>query len=106
MLFIRDALQFISAFIIPISESGPQIYLSALPFTHERSLVGEKFRPRFPNTLVISGGKPSQWPMVIFVAEYHKDPVRCIVLSPDEKTFFCLHIDTIPEACDCLCLQL
>jgi len=86
-LFIRDALRFISAFIIPISQSTPQIYLSALPFTPERSLVGEKFRPRFPNTLTISDGRPSQWPKNIFVAEHHKDDVECIVLSPDEKTF-------------------
>jgi len=86
-LFIHDAQRFISAFIIPIARSPPQIYLSALPFTPECSLVGEKFCPRFPNTLTISDGRPSQWPMNIFVAEHHKDPVRCIFLSPDEKTF-------------------
>jgi len=85
--FIRDAVRFISAFLVPISHSAPQIYLSALPFTPERSLVGEEFCPRFPNTLTISDGRPSQWPKNIFVAEYHKDPVYCIVLSPDEKTF-------------------
>ena len=86
-MFIRDALRFISAFIIPISQSTPQIYLSALPFTPERSLVGENFRPKFPNTLTISDGRPSQWTKNIFVAEHHGDSVECIVLSPDEKTF-------------------
>jgi len=85
--FIRDAVRFISAFIIPIAQSAPQIYLSALPFTPERSLVGQKFRPRFLNTLTISDGRPSQWAKNIFVAEHHKDSVQCIVLSPDEKTF-------------------
>ena len=85
--FIRDSVRFISAFLIPIAQSAPQIYLSALPFTPERSLVGQKFCPRFPNTLTISDGRPSQWPKDIFVAEHHKDPVQCIVLSPDEKTF-------------------
>jgi len=86
-LFIRDALRFISAFLVPISQSAPQIYLSALPFTPERSFIGQKFRSRFPNTLTISDGRPSQWPKNIFVAEHHKDSVECIVLSPDEKTF-------------------
>jgi len=86
-LFIRDAVRFISAFLIPISQSAPQIYLSALPFTPERSFVGENFRPRFPNTLTMSDGRPSQWPKNIFVAEHHEDLVMCIVLSPDGKTF-------------------
>jgi len=86
-LFICDALRFISAFIIPISESAPQIYLSALAFAPELSLIGKTFRPRFPNILTISDGRPSQWPMITFTTEYHKNPVRCIALSPDEKTF-------------------
>jgi len=87
VLFIRDAFRFILAFLIPISVSAPQIYLSALPFAPTHSLVAEEFRPRFPNTLMISDGRPSQWPMTVFVAEHHKDRVRCIALSPDEKTF-------------------
>jgi len=94
-LFIRDAVRFISVFLVPISQSAPQIYLSALPFTPECSLVGENFCPRFPNTLTISDGRPSQWPKNIFVAEHHKnDGVECIVLSPDEKTFVSSGITT------------
>jgi len=94
-LFIRDALRFISAFIIPISESASHIYLSALPFTPECSVVGGKFRPRFPNTLTISDGRPSQWPMNIFVAEHDKDPVQCVVFSPDDKTFVYMSVSSM-----------
>jgi len=86
-LFICDALQFIFAFIIPISQSTPQIYLSALPFTPECSLIGEKFHTRFPNTLTVSDGRLSQWPMNIFVIEHHSNSVESIVLLLDEKTF-------------------
>jgi len=96
-LFIRDTLRFISAFLVPISQSAPQIYLSALPFTPERSLVSQKFRPRFPNTLTISDGRPSEWPKNIFVAEHHKYPVECIVLSPDEKTFVSTSLSSLDE---------
>jgi len=74
-------------FLVPISQGAPQIYISALPFAPKCSLVGENFRPRFPNTLTITDGRPSQWPMTIFTAEHHKDPVWCIALSPDETTF-------------------
>ena len=63
------------------------IYLSALPFTPEHSLVSEKFCAMFPNTLIISDSRPSQWPTNIFVAEHHKGHVLCIVRSLDEKTF-------------------
>jgi len=87
--FIRDALRFISAFFVPISESAPHIYLSALPFSPECSLVADKFCLRFPNTLKVIEGRPVQWPMTIFTAEHHSrmDSVKCIAFSPDEKTF-------------------
>ena len=99
-MFIHDALRFISAFLIPISQSAPQIYLSALPFAPERSLVAEKFRSRLPNTLTISDGRPSQWPMIVFVAEHHKDPVRCIVSSSDDKTLASVSENGIIYVCD------
>ena len=99
-MFIRDALRFISAFIVPISESAPQIYLSALPFAPKRSLVVEKFCPRFPNTLTISNGRPSQWPMIVFVAEHYNNCVSCIVLSPDEKTFASISDSATMYICD------
>ena len=98
--FIRDALRFISAFLIPISQSTPQIYLSALPFAPEHSLVAERFRQRFPNILTISDGRPSRWPMIVFVAEHHKYPVRCIVSSSDDKTFASVSENGVIYVCD------
>jgi len=89
-LFIRDALRFISAFIIPISQCAPQIYISALSFAPEQSLVAKKFRSRFPSIFVVTEGKPSQWPMIVFTAEHHKDDVCHMVFSPDESTFVSL----------------
>ena len=86
-LFIHDALRFISAFIVPISQSAPHLYISALPFASEQSRVARKFHSRFPNTLVLAEGKLSQWPMVAFTAEHHKDPVKYVSFSPDESTF-------------------
>jgi len=93
--FIRDALRFISAFIVPISESAPHIYLSALPFSPERSLVADKFYSRFPNTLKVTQGRPVQWSMTIFTAEHHNNPVKFIVFSPDGKTFVSISIGAI-----------
>jgi len=86
-LFICDALQFIPAFIVLISQSASQIYVSILSFVSEQSLVIKKFCSRLSNTVVITEGKPSHWSMVVFTAEYHKDSVLTMVFSPDESTF-------------------
>ena len=56
-------------------------------FAPEQSRVARKFHSRFPNTLVLAEGKLSQWPMVAFTAEHHKDPVKYVSFSPDESTF-------------------
>ena len=73
----------------PISESTPYIYLSALPFAPEHSLATEKFSSRFPNTLTVTEGRPTQWPFTLFTAEHDKGSVDCFVFSPDEKMFAC-----------------
>ena len=99
-LFIRDTLRFISAFITPISQSAPQIYVSSLSFSPEQSLVAKKFCSRFPNTVVVTEEKPSQWPMTVFTAEHHKDGVRRMVFSPDESTFASICADETMCVCD------
>ena len=86
-LFIYDALRFVSAFFIPISQCAPHVYISALPFTPEQSHIATKFSSRFSNTLAITQGKPSQWSMVVFIAKHHKEYVRDMVFSVDERTF-------------------
>jgi len=98
-LFINDALRFVSAFMIPISQRVPHVYLSALPFAPEQSHVAKKFCPRFPNTLAITQGKPSQWPMVVFTAEHHNTRVWHMVFSLDESTFASISSQTM-YACD------
>ena len=86
-LFMHDALRFISVFIVPISQSTPHVYLSALPFAPEESHVARKFCSRFCNIFVVTEGKPRQWPMTVFTAEHQKYPVKEITFSPDESTF-------------------
>jgi len=86
-LFIHDAPRFVFAFINPISQSAPHVYISALPFAPEQSHVATKYCPRVPNTLAITQGKPSQWSMMAFTAKHHKDRVEYMVFSPDESTF-------------------
>ena len=99
-MFIRDAFRFISAFITPISQCAPQIYVSSLSFAPEKSLVATEFRSRFPNTIVVTEGKPSQWPMTVFTAEHHKISVYHLVFLPDESTFAYICDDQTMCVCD------
>ena len=78
----------------PISGSAPHIYLSALPFAPEHSLVTQKFSSRFPNTLTVTEGRSAQWPFTLFTAE-HEGSVECLVFSPDEKTFACISFGNV-----------
>ena len=98
-LFIHNAVRFVSIFLIPISQRAPHVYISALPFAPEESLVARKFCPRFPNTLAITQGKPSQWPMVEFTSEHHKDRVQHMVFSLNESTFASISPQTM-YVCD------
>jgi len=69
----------------PISESAPHIYLSALPFTPEHSLVTQKFSSRFPNTLTVTEGRPAQWPSTLFTIEHDKNQVATMDTQDDVR---------------------
>ncbi|KAF5362360.1 hypothetical protein D9756_002793 [Leucocoprinus leucothites] len=86
--FVRDALQFVAAFGVPITQSAPHIYLSALPFAPEQSLVGKYFLPRFPRLLTLTTGKPDHWSQCVFVLESNlNDPITAVTFSHDERSF-------------------
>ena len=90
-LFIRDAVRFISAFLMPISQHPPQIYLSALPFTFERSLVDEKFRPRFPNLWSALSGR--QMKRLLLPYQYHCSNVQlCTSATLKQVIVFQAHL--------------
>ena len=72
----------------PISKSAPHIYLSALPFAPEHSLVAEKFSSRFPNTLTVTEGRPAQWPFTLFTAEHDNHQMKRPLLSYHHFTRF------------------
>ncbi|KZT34382.1 WD40 repeat-like protein [Sistotremastrum suecicum HHB10207 ss-3] len=59
--FSRDAEKFISAFADVITQSPPHLYISALPFAPETSLVARRFLPQFDKTLVVKSGKQHAW---------------------------------------------
>ena len=83
--FAVDACRFVSVFRQAISQSAPHIYLSALPFSPEKSKVAECYLPKFKNTLSVEVGRSIDWPVDSTVLEGHTDGVLSIAYSPDGK---------------------
>src|SRR6202021_4149041 len=83
--FVRDACRFISTFCGLISQSYPHIYLSALPFAPEKSLVSQTYLKKYPGVLRVQYGKASDWPAIKNVLYGHKRGVNSIAFSPDGR---------------------
>src|SRR4051812_47622114 len=81
----KDAVDFINAFLQPISQSTPHIYVSALPFTPNNSAIQQQYTGEFCGTLSIPFGKANSWPCIQDVIEEHTRYVKSIAFSPDGK---------------------
>ncbi|EGN93118.1 hypothetical protein SERLA73DRAFT_116225 [Serpula lacrymans var. lacrymans S7.3] len=81
--FALDAQRFMANFNTPLSESLPHIYLSALPFAPENSLVSRTYLPQFYRTLSVSRGKDIDWPPILTVLNGHIGRVVSVAFSPD-----------------------
>ncbi|KAJ7195989.1 hypothetical protein C8J57DRAFT_1421250 [Mycena rebaudengoi] len=78
---IREASQFVVAFHYPISQSAPHIYISALPFWPEDSIIFQSFSRLFPSRLIpTSAVKRRFHPLLRFDMP---EKVTCLSFSPD-----------------------
>ncbi|CCA73757.1 hypothetical protein PIIN_07712, partial [Serendipita indica DSM 11827] len=75
--------RFIIAFSVPIQESAPHIYISALPFTPTKSRLHIEGLPEYPNTLTVSRGVEDRYPGMPSALRGHDDSVNTIAFSPD-----------------------
>src|SRR4051812_19959814 len=56
--------KFIFVFGGAISQSAPHIYVSALPFAPQRSLVSKQYKRDYLGTISIRGGGQTDWPAI------------------------------------------
>ncbi|GJJ10685.1 hypothetical protein Clacol_004912 [Clathrus columnatus] len=61
--FVVDGKRFIQLFGSVILESAPHVYLSALPFCPQQSIIYQTFINRFSKTLRIASGPLQGWPL-------------------------------------------
>ncbi|KAJ7208029.1 WD40 repeat-like protein [Mycena pura] len=82
---VDEFLKFTRYFAKPIAESAPHIYISALAFIPETSMLRRVYSTHYPGTLSITRGLITRWPalQVEISASYS---VFAIAVSPDSKT--------------------
>ncbi|KAF7966724.1 hypothetical protein HWV62_37267 [Athelia sp. TMB] len=83
--FAKDAISFVNVFAPPISESVPHIYISALPFAPESSLISKQYLRHFPGVLQLLSGSLDNWPAALKTIEGHTNTVSSVSYSPDGR---------------------
>ncbi|EGN94798.1 hypothetical protein SERLA73DRAFT_61926 [Serpula lacrymans var. lacrymans S7.3] len=81
--YAQDACRFIANFDVPIFESVPHIYLSALPWAPDNSLVSTACPPHFSHTMNIVSGKNKQWLPMLNILRSHHGSVTSVAFSSD-----------------------
>ncbi|KAL4062785.1 hypothetical protein V8B97DRAFT_2091404 [Scleroderma yunnanense] len=79
----RDGVKFIHNFCSAPSASTPHLYISALAFIPENSMLGGAVREKFPCTAKVAEGHHKEWPAAQDVFQGHTDQVRSVAFSPD-----------------------
>ncbi|KAF8320950.1 hypothetical protein DL93DRAFT_2107614, partial [Clavulina sp. PMI_390] len=79
---VAEAVRFTSYYAIPIAESVPHIYLSALPFIPTSSALHSLYS-HFMKMMHVSSGQMHMWPMLRHPLAGHTGWVRSVAFSPD-----------------------
>src|SRR6266566_7503150 len=68
---------------MPMAESAPHIYLSALPFAPTCSLVSTHYSTSFPRILHVERGQFAHWPSLEMTILNLGDAVLSVAFSPN-----------------------
>ncbi|THH21102.1 hypothetical protein EW146_g406 [Bondarzewia mesenterica] len=83
--FVTDAQSFVRGFGSIISQSTPHLYLSALPFAPENSIISRHYLPGFSHMLSVCNGRTTDWPAIQNILKGHTWGVSSVAFSPDGK---------------------
>ncbi|CAE6483426.1 unnamed protein product [Rhizoctonia solani] len=82
VFWAKDAHRFLLSFYDAISASAPHLYVSALAFAPSTSVIAQKMRPYFPNTIKFAKGGNSAWhPCIRLIS--HPHPIQSLSVSSD-----------------------
>ncbi|THH17319.1 hypothetical protein EW146_g3463 [Bondarzewia mesenterica] len=83
--FLRDAQSLVRCYGRIFSESTPHLYLSALPFFPQSSVIYNHFVPSFTGIPYVINGRSRRWPVLQNILKGHTGRVRSVAYSPDGK---------------------
>ncbi|CAG7852770.1 SubName: Full=Uncharacterized protein {ECO:0000313/EMBL:CCA72352.1} [Serendipita indica DSM 11827] len=75
--------RFLMAFSVPIQESAPHIYISAIPFSPKKSRIHIEALKRLENTLAVTRGIEDVYPGLPSILRGHQNLVSAVKFSPD-----------------------
>ena len=79
----RDGVKFIHNLSSAPSTSTPHLYISALPFSPENSLLYRALWEKFPHIAKVVTGHHKEWPSAQILLQGHTNFVRSVAFSPD-----------------------
>ncbi|CCA69054.2 hypothetical protein PIIN_02913, partial [Serendipita indica DSM 11827] len=80
---INDTLRCLIAFLVPIQDSAPHIYISALPFMPKKSILRIEGLGKNSETLRVTQGLEEAYPGFPDSLRGHSDSVWAVAFSPD-----------------------
>ncbi|KIJ53127.1 hypothetical protein M422DRAFT_78551, partial [Sphaerobolus stellatus SS14] len=82
---LQDAIKFVRYFAPAIGHSAPHIYISALTFTPQNSILKRTYTPKFNKTMALQSGQLQYWPAQQAILPGHTSLVLSVAFSPDGK---------------------
>ncbi|CAG7850026.1 SubName: Full=Related to WD40-repeat protein (Notchless protein) {ECO:0000313/EMBL:CCA75486.1} [Serendipita indica DSM 11827] len=80
---ISDIRRCLIAFSVPIQDSAPHVYISALPFTPRSSILRNESLSEYSGALSVTRGLEDAYPGLPRVLRGHEGSVNAIAFSPD-----------------------
>ncbi|KAG8218142.1 WD40 repeat-like protein, partial [Butyriboletus roseoflavus] len=85
LTMMRDVQKFVEMFGSVITQSTPHLYLSALPFAPEQSVLAKLFASKVSRAPRVVAGHDVEWPSAQLSLTGHADWVRSVAISRDGK---------------------
>ncbi len=85
---IEDLQHFLQCYGLPIHQSAPHIYVSAISWLPEQSPCASSFQVHFPNRVTVPSGL-HEWMQHLVNSIALGSWVHCVAYAPDAKTFAC-----------------
>ncbi|KAG8864181.1 hypothetical protein FRC20_010319 [Serendipita sp. 405] len=82
---IDDLKQFLIAFLTPVSESIPHVYISTISFAARNSYIRQEATRLFPKTMSVMTGYSENWPKPPEGWQGHKGSIYTVAFSSDGR---------------------